>query len=77
MTDEYLVKDLYEASFLYAKGIRFIELRNAGKFMWFVFESKVKCENLAQEYWNGTAIINAKAISDAQRTLKDRLFSKN
>jgi hypothetical protein len=75
MTNEYLVKDLYEASFLYAKGVNLIELRDAGKYMWFVFENQNRCENLAQEYWSGSAVINAKALTDAQRTLKDRLFS--
>lgn len=76
MTNEYLVKDLYEASFLYAKGIKLIELRDAGKYMWFVFEDKSECERLAREYWSGAATVNAKAITDAQRTLKDYLFAK-
>lgn len=75
MKSEYLIKDLYEASFLYAKGIKLLELRDAGKHMWFVFENQSECESLAKKYWARTATVDAKAISDAQRTLKDRLFA--
>ena len=73
--DEYLVKDLYEASFLYASGVRLLGLKDAGRFVWFAFEGKDECENLANGYWSGAAMINAKKLTDASRTLKDRLFA--
>lgn len=73
--DTYIVKDLYEASFLYASGKRLVELRNQGSYKTFVFEDCDACESLANQYWSGRATVNAKALTDAQRTLKDFLFA--
>ena len=66
-SDEYLVKDLYEASFLYAKEIKLLGLRDAGKYLWFVFENKKECESLANDYWSGNATVNAKKLTDAKQ----------
>lgn len=76
--DIYLTKDLSEAAFLYASGVKFLRLEpnsNDRPFTYFfVFENKAKCEELSQEFWNKKAVINAKEYADAMRTLKDLLF---
>lgn len=71
----YETKDLYEASFLYAHRQRFIGLKKARKYYWFIFEDGSTCKQLSTAYWAGDIEINAKAYSDAIRTLKDRLFA--
>ncbi len=74
--DIYHTKDLYEASFLYAHRQKLLSLKKDGKYYWFVFDDKSCCEELSKGYWSGEIEINAKAYSDAIRTLKDRIFSK-
>lgn len=74
--ENYKTKDLYEASLIYAKGQKFLGLESESKFFWFVFESKEECKRLANEYWQGSVAVNAKAYADALRTLKDRIFAQ-
>ena len=71
----YYTKDLYEASFLYAHQQKLLGLEKDCKFFWFIFKDKSACEELSVAYWAGEIEINAKAYSDAIRTLKDRLFA--
>jgi hypothetical protein len=76
---KYLTKDFYEAAFLCAKKQKLLGLKQeqAGKYFWFVFENNNNCcEKLANSYWAGTSTVNAKAYSNALRSLKDRLFSQ-
>lgn len=74
--DVYSTKDLYVASLIYAAGQKFLGLREQDRYFWFIFEDKSACQKLADGYWSGEAVINAKAYADAIRTLKDRLFSQ-
>ena len=75
MNNRYYTKDLYEASLLYAHRQKLLGLQKDGKYFWFIFENKSACEKLSTAYWSGQVKINAKAYSDAIRTLKDRLFA--
>lgn len=70
----YSTKDLYIASFLYAKGIKLSSINKQGKICWFIFEDKTLCEQLIQRYFAKTESVIAKDLSDAIRTLKDLLF---
>lgn len=72
----YKTKDLYEAALIYAKGQKLLNLEGESEFYWFVFEDKKTCEKLANKYWQGSAIVNAKTFADAIRTLKDRIFAQ-
>ena len=69
-------RDLLESSLLYASQIKLSRLDKEGGRVWFVFEDKEKCETLARAYWNKEATVNAKAYSDALRTLKDLIFQE-
>lgn len=72
----FATKDLYEASFLYAKGQRLIRLEKDGSTAWFIFEDQKSCENLSQSFWGKEASVNAKEYAEAIRSLKDRIFSQ-
>lgn len=70
----YYTKDLHEAALLYAHGQKLSGLKNGGKFYWFIFSDEQKCKRLSDEYWAGEVVVNAKAYSEAIKTLKTRIF---
>ncbi len=72
----YKTKDLYEGSFLYAKGQKLLNLEKEKRFFRFVFNSKKQCERLSNDYWQGVADVNAKKYASAIRVLKDRVFAQ-
>lgn len=74
MKNCYRTKDLSEASFLYAYGKKLIRTENDNGKLWFIFDDKVSCEELANSFWRREATVNAKEFSDATRTLKDLIF---
>ena len=76
MKDEYLVKDLYEAAFLYSIKKPFKGLLKESNYFWFIFENKKDCEQASQGYWSGTAFGVIKNYADAIKTLKERLFAQ-
>lgn len=72
----YLTKDLYEASFLYAKRLRLLGLQKEGSYFWFIFEGKEKAEILSTQYWQRKGQVSPKEYADAIRSLKDMIFAK-
>lgn len=74
--DCYTSKDLAESSFLLASGIRLIQIDNEDGIFWFVFADKSTCQRLADSFWLGKATVNAQALCNAMRTLKDVIFRK-
>lgn len=72
---EYYVKDLYEASFLYASGINLLRLERDKANYYFIFSDRHQCEKLRDLYWSYNASINAKKLVDSIKSLKERLFS--
>lgn len=68
-------KDLYFASYLYAKGAKFIRVERNGRQCYFIFEDNLLCEELQQGYFSRRGEVVGKDFSDAIRTLKDLLFS--
>ena len=73
---DYLVKDLYEASYLYSIKQPLIRLEREDNFFWFVFKDKIACEKLANDYWSSLAMGNIKDYADSIKSLKDRLFAQ-
>jgi len=75
-SNEYLVKDIGEATALLTMGIKVIRLEPEANFYWFVFGEKKECEKLSGEYWSGDLMVSAKTYSTNFRMLKDRLFAQ-
>ncbi len=73
--NSYKTKDLYEAAFLYASGVKLTGLENDGKQMLFVFLGG-EVNQLSDTYWSKSGQIVAKDYADGIRSLKDRLFAR-
>lgn len=72
----YKTGDLSEASYLKAKGRKIVDVIFKGKKATFLFEDVDEmCRSLIMEYINGDAMVNAKCMMDAQRGLKDLIFT--
>ncbi len=74
--DEYFVKDIGEAAVLLCRSVRLLRLQKENTFYWFVFSNRKLCEQISNEYWFGSCLINAKTYNDFLRTLKDRVFAQ-
>jgi len=75
--ENYLTKDLYISSMLYAKGREFIGLNKSGRSYWFIFRDNTTCEKLVSEYWQGKVTVDALSFVEAIRTLKNFIFSES
>ena len=72
----FLTRDLGEASFLYASGRKLTQLiKEDGRFA-FAFDDKTSCQKLIDSLWRKEATVNAKELLDAQRSLKDLIFTR-
>lgn len=76
-TDGYPTKDFYEAALLYASGVKLISCDKVDKVCWFLFSPRGKAESLAKKYWSKEVDVNAKVYSEAIRSLKEIIYSKN
>lgn len=76
MKNRFETTDLYTASYIYCKGEEFIGLKPQGSAYLFVFSNKNKCLSLVNQYLQNKGNINAKAYSEATKTLKGLVFSK-
>jgi len=74
--DEYPVKDLYLAAFLYSNNLKLLCLRKEAGFFWFIYENRRRAEQLSNQFWRKEAEGNIKVYAEALRTLKDRLFAE-
>lgn len=75
LEQDFEIKDLYCASYLYAKGAKFIEVKRQGRQCYFLFEDKAHCELLQQEYYAKEGKVVGKEFSDAIKTLKNLVFA--
>lgn len=73
--NEYRVKDLYLAAFLYSQQKELINIERENQVCWFVFADKTTCEASAEQYWSNRATGKIKAFTDAIRSLKDLIFA--
>lgn len=74
MIKEFRTKDLYLASYLFAKEKILARVDREKHICWFVFED-ISNETI-NKFWAGKAECDAKTFADAIRTLKDRIFSE-
>lgn len=68
-------KDLYEGAVLYAKGMKLLTTERVESKCWFVFSQAEECKKISDSYWRQELVLNGKALVDAIRTLKDRIFA--
>lgn len=73
----YQVRDIFEASFLFTSGCDFLGLENGQGFYYFVFQDKEKCESLQFQYWSGNGSVCPKQYADAYKSLKSIVFQKS
>lgn len=73
--NEYKTRDLAEASLLLVKNQQLVRLEREGKIVYFVFENRINCRKLSDEFWFGECLVNAKSYYDAMQRLKNRIFS--
>lgn len=71
----YQTKDLYIASFLYARGAVFTGINKEGRNCTFLFEDSDKCSQLTLLQFQGKAEVNARKFIEAIKTLKSLIFS--
>ena len=69
------VSNLYEASFLMAKGFSIAGKEQEGRKTVILFSDKPKIRQESMNYYNGGSI-KAKDYSDSYRTIKDFIFDK-
>lgn len=70
---EFQTRDFWLAAALTASACRIIRLDWNGSRAHFVFGDGMHCEALSNDYWAGTLKVPARAMTDALRTLKDRI----
>ena len=76
INENYYVKDLYEACYLYLTGIPLKGLLKDSTRFYFVFSEKSTCIQLRDKYWAYETAVDAKKYADAIKSLKDRIFSE-
>jgi len=74
--DEYKVKDLYEAAYLYTLKTSLFRLEKQKGYFYFVFSDKATCEEHKKKFWSYNTKVDAKRYADALRSLKDMIFSE-
>jgi len=72
----YRTKDLAEASMLLVKGQKLKTIEKEGRICWFVFENKIPCEQLSNDYYFGETLVNAREFHTAMSRLKGMIFSQ-
>lgn len=75
MNENYSTQNLYEASFLMAKGFSLAGKEGSGNKVNVLFEQKPEIKEEAIKFYNG-AKIDAKKYSDCYRSLKDYIFTR-
>ncbi len=71
-----ITKDLFEASFLLAKGMRLQDVISNNKTILFQFEGKDNLELLKSKYTTGRAEVNVHHLKNSMNHLKDMMFMK-
>ena len=72
--DSYAVQNIYEAAYLLSRGIKLVGKEKYGNKIVVLFEKK-DTHTEAMKFYNG-AKVEAKAYSDAYRSLKDYIFER-
>lgn len=73
----YQTRDLHEAAVLLTMKRPLVDIkREGGNTCWFVFDNKDRCQQISQQYFFDTLLVNARDLVEAQQILKNRIFSK-
>jgi hypothetical protein len=77
MKTEYRTKDLYEAAYLVAKGLKLkrLERKPSSRRCFFVFDNLSECKTAVVDFWNCRGVVIPKSYAEAIRNLKDRLYA--
>ena len=75
MDNCYKTQNLYEASYLLAKGFNLAGKEKVGNKVTILFKDSEKIKEEAMGFYNG-AKVGAKEYSDSYRTLKDFVFDR-
>ncbi len=73
--NNYRTQNLYEASYLLAKGFNLAGKEKVGSKIILLFECKIGINEAAMGFYNG-AKVEAKKFSDSYRSLKDYVFQR-
>ena len=71
-----LTKDLFEASYLLAKGMKLEEVLRNRRTVLFRFEGTEDLEVLKSKYDEGRAEVNVQSLRESLNHLRDLLFEK-
>ncbi|MBI1833747.1 MAG: hypothetical protein HYR90_02885 [Candidatus Andersenbacteria bacterium] len=69
--------DLKIGSYVYAEHPELFQgVERQGRQCWFVFSNPDgQCERLQQAFYNNSGMVSVRAFTEAERTLKDLIFS--
>jgi len=73
--DTYITKILHIAAFLYASGLKLVNTQRTNGEVFFIFTPKQKAEQLVENYFAGTALINPRELFARLNDLRDLIFS--
>jgi hypothetical protein len=73
--NEYLTKDLGEASAILASGVKVLRIQRESGVCFFVFD-RLPATSVSEKYWSGELLIDAKTYNETERSLKTRIFSQ-
>lgn len=74
--DNYKTKDLAEGAMLLVMKRNLLGIEREGNICFFVFENKKRCEELSQQFFFDTLLVNAREYYEAIARLKNRIFSQ-
>jgi hypothetical protein len=72
-TKYHATPNLYEASFLIARGFKINDIEKDTKRKAIIYLDGEGIEDAVRDYYNG-GLVSGKALTDAYRMLKDRVF---
>lgn len=74
-----LIKNLYLAGLLHAKGLRLLDVqreRPNSRILWFNFDNRQEAEQLLSKHWNGEVTVNLRDYLSSLDTLRDIIFGR-
>lgn len=77
MNNQLTIKDLYEASYLIAKGFPLKRMERIGQTLrcLFVFDDSPEIHQASTDFWNKQALVDAKTYAEQITYLKDRIHA--
>ena len=71
-----ITKDLFEASYLMAKGMHLKEVQSERKIILFQFEGESDLDVLKKRYDTGRAEVNVRRLRNSLNVMRDIIFEK-